>query len=187
MDKSVERAEGVLVYNPKTVPHGAIQLNPSEALALRLQIINSWNKPLEVLPLKFGGEAVTVATFFSSLLVTYRSRSFFNMFTRVGLALSLVPCVFLPTGIAHHCFTRFVSNQILVGPSNSMLYPDCSICLQIREALIMVSYPVHNLNIIILEIFLRSYLATYFVFMYFLHVQFVLLLRPSAASNLLSI
>lgn len=170
MDKSVERAGGVLVYNPKTVPHGAIQLNPSEALALRLQIINSWNKPLEVLPLKFGGEAVTVATFFSSLLVTYRSRSFFNMFTRVGLALSLVPCVFLPTGIAHHCFTRFVSNQILVGPSNSMLYPDCSICLQIREALIMVSYPVHNLNIIILEIFLRSYLATYFVFMYFLHV-----------------
>ncbi|CAH8476366.1 unnamed protein product [Schistosoma turkestanicum] len=136
MDKPGVHTNGILVYDPKNVPYGAIRLEPSEVFSLRLKTIKSWNKPLEVLPLKIGCEVAAVATLFSSLFITYRSRMFYNVFTKSGLSFSVIPCVLLPIAMAHQGFTHLVCKQILVGPSNSMSYPDCSVCLQLRGAFI---------------------------------------------------
>nr|CAX73448.1 hypothetical protein [Schistosoma japonicum] len=137
MDKSCELNTGTVVYNPNYVPPGSTLLSSSEVFSLRFKAIKSWDRPLEVLPLRYGKDVATIVTLFSSLLVNHHSRLFFNLFTRAGITYSLVTSVVLPTTLTYEMFNHFVFKKILSGPSNSMLYPDCITCLELRGALIM--------------------------------------------------
>ncbi|KAK4469614.1 hypothetical protein MN116_007148 [Schistosoma mekongi] len=137
MNGSCDRDTGNVVYNPNFTPSGSRLLSSSEVLSLRLKALKSWDRPLEVLPLRYGKDVATIVTLFSSLLINHQSRLFFNLFTRAGMAYSLVTNVVLPTTLTYEMFNCFVFKRILSVPSNSMLYPDCNTCLQLRGALIM--------------------------------------------------
>ncbi|KAH8861030.1 tRNA-specific adenosine deaminase TAD3 [Schistosoma japonicum] len=146
MDKSCELNTGTVVYNPNYVPPGSTLLSSSEVFSLRFKAIKSWDRPLEVLPLRYGKDVATIVTLFSSLLVNHHSRLFFNLFTRAGITYSLVTSVVLPTTLTYEMFNHFVFKKILSGPSNSMLYPDCITCLELRGALIMANIKQYIVN-----------------------------------------
>ncbi|CAH8507083.1 unnamed protein product [Heterobilharzia americana] len=119
---------------------GGELLSISETISLRFKAVQSRGKPFDVLPLTFGKEVVAVVTLFSSLLVNNQMRLFFNVHSKTGFFLALVPSVITPTMTSYIAFSRLVLQEILAAPATSNFYPNCSICLHLRGVLTLSTF-----------------------------------------------